>query len=68
MKGFRFNIEEYTFYHRTHYRINVECARKTEYSVPFIDPDSEDMTIEIAVTQNPAIADCIVAALNKAYS
>jgi hypothetical protein len=68
MKDFKFNIDEYLYYNRAHYKISVECIRKVEYSVPFIEPGNDNLTIEIAVTTNPDIADCIVEALNKAYS
>jgi hypothetical protein len=68
MKDFKFRISEYTYYHQPHYRVTVDCVRKVEYSVPFMDSDSEDMSIHICVTTNPEIAECVVEAMTKMYS
>ena len=37
MKDFKFRIGEYTYYNQPHYRVMVDCVRKVEYSVPFMD-------------------------------
>jgi len=67
MSNLTFNIDTYTRYNKNNYRVLVNCVQKTQYNVPFIDNNTENITIEIAKTDNLFIAEFLLSALEKAY-
>jgi len=67
MSNFEFIIDTYERYNKEHYRVLVVCIQKTQYNVPFIDNVSENITVEIAKTDNKFIAEYIVGNLEKEY-
>lgn len=67
MSNLTFNIDTYTRYNKDNYRVLVNCAQKTQYNVPFIANNIENITIEIAKTDNLFIAEFLLSALKKAY-
>ena len=67
MSNFEFIIDTYNRYNKEHYRVLVTCIQKTQYNVPFIDNFSENITVEIAKTDNKFIAEYIISNLKKEY-